>query len=109
MNRQKALLVVGVIVTLAITLPLVLSCDPAIPLKIENRTDMVLTIYVQSVNDGDVKPNNTIKIKDVPSTLSYFLIEAKNSKGETVYSRNISTTELHDADWKVVILPLQNK
>jgi len=107
-NQRK-----GVVLRLVLVLMLVsilaafVSCwgELSVPLQIENRTDMVLTIYVQGVNDGQVEPNENIKIKSVPGTLSYYLIEAKNSKEETVYSRNFSITELNDADWKVVILP----
>ena len=88
---------------------LLVGCDPAIPLKIENRTDMALTIYTEGVYDGQVEPNNSIKIKNLAGTKSYYLIEAKNSEGEVVYSRKLSITELHDADWKVVITPMQRE
>ena len=39
-----------------------------------------------------------------------FLIEAKTKPkdGEVVYSERFTWQELHDMDWKVVILPLEN-
>ena len=81
------------------------ACDPAVPLQIENRTDMVLTIFVEGVNDGQVEPNKSIKIKDVGAISSYLLIEARNSEGEVIFSKKFSIPELNDADWKVVIPP----
>jgi len=83
------------------------ACDPAVPLQIENQTDMVLTAYIGGKRIGDVEPNNRIKVKDLSATFSYILIEAKNSEGEVVYSRKSSFNQLHDADWKVVITPLE--
>jgi len=85
-----------------------LACEPPLPLQIENRTDMALTIYVQEHEAGNVEPNKNVKIEGIPGTLTHYLIEAKNSKGEIIYSRKFSTSELHDADWKVVIPPLQD-
>jgi hypothetical protein len=93
----------------AVMLLVGVACDRAVPLQIENKTDTVLNIYLESVYAGKIEPNKTIKIRDIAATFSYLLIEAKNSKGEVIYSRKFSFIELHDADWKVVILPLQNK
>jgi hypothetical protein len=76
----------------------------AIPLQIENRTDKVITLYVQGVKIRNIEPNSSIKVKNVGMT-DYYLIEAKNSTGEIIYSRRFSLPELHDADWKVVIPP----
>ena len=111
MNNRRRIIVLWSIVAflIATTLLLGLACDPAFPLQIENRTDMVLTPYIGDVNVGEVEPNRSIKVKGLGGTHAYYLIEAKNSKGEVVYSRKFSFDELDDADWKVVIAPLQNK
>jgi hypothetical protein len=82
--------------------------ERAVPLQIENRTDIILTIYVQDIKVGEVEPKNSIKVKNLGMNDSYF-IEAKYSTGEVIYSRKFSLTELHDADWKVVIPPLQGQ
>ena len=91
-------------ILLTIFLPLFsLACEPDLPLQVENRTYMALDIYVQEHKAGSLEPNSSAKIKGIPGTLSYYLIEAKNVEGKVVYSRKFSANELHDADWKVVI------
>ena len=80
------------------------SCgEMPLPLQIENQTDMSLTIYVQEHKAGGVEPHESVKIKGIPGTLTHYLIEAKNNEGEVIHSRKFSVSELHDADWKVVI------
>ena len=110
MKRQQSIgiLLLTIVFLIVGLLLLGQACDPAVPLQIENRTDMVLTIYVEGVNDGQVEPNKSIKIKDVVAIFSYLQIEAKNSKGEVIYSRKFSFNELVDVDWKVVIPPLKD-
>ena len=107
LNKQVLLLTL-VVLTCSLLLAGV-ACDSEIPLQIENRTDTVLAIYTQGIYDGQVEPNNTIKIKNLAAINSYYLIEARNSEGVTVYSRKFSFYELSDADWKVVIPPLPHK
>ena len=50
-----------------------------------------------------MEPYKNIKIKGIPGTLTYYLIEARNIEEEIIYSRKFSTSELHDADWKLII------
>jgi hypothetical protein len=104
-RRNKGFLLLTLIFLIGVLLLVSEACEPELPLQIENRTDMTLTIYVEGVNDGQVEPNNSIEVKNLAAIFSYLLIEAKNSEGETVCSREFSITELHDADWKVVIPP----
>ena len=111
-QRNNGILVLTSVFLIMVLLALLLvgqACDPEVPLQIENRTDTVLSIYTEGIYDGQVEPNNSIKIKNLAAIHSYYLIEAKDSKGEVVYSRKFSFTELNDADWKVVIPPVQNK
>ena len=89
----------------AVLLPLGEACgEPAVPLQIENRTDMVLAVYVQGIKAGEVEPNSSIEVKNLGAT-GYYLIEAKTSKAEVIYTRKFDFNELNDADWKVVIPP----
>ena len=105
-RRNINILLLPMVFLIAILLLLGQACgEPAVPLQIENRADIVLTIYVQGVKVGEVEPNNSIKVKNLGAT-GYYLIEAKNSKGEVIYTREFDFNELNDADWKVVILPL---
>ena len=105
----KILPLLSVLIFAGIMLIFIGACgERNLPLKIENRTDVTLTIYVQEHEVGNIKPNSSENIKDIPGTLTYYLIEAKNGKGEVIYSKKFSVSELHDADWKVVITPLEN-
>jgi hypothetical protein len=105
---MKRRLSMALVLLLGILLIVVVACEPHIPIKIENRTNTVITVYVREHEKGNVQPNQIVEIKDVPGIYSYYLIEAKNNKGDVIYSRNYSASELHDADWKVIILPLEN-
>ena len=110
-NRRRRIVKWSILSLLIVILLLVgLLCgviflvgDRSVPLQIENRTDTALTIYIEGHKAGDVELNKTIKIKDVPSTLSCYMIEAKNSEGVTVYSREFDYGQLVLLDWKVVI------
>jgi hypothetical protein len=103
-NSSKNTIVLLILLILLGTLSfLYMACEPPLPLKVENRTDMVLTVYVEKQKIGDVKPNNSIKVKNLAMTKTYYLIEAKNSKGESGFSKKFSWYELRDADWRVVI------
>jgi hypothetical protein len=94
------------LILMGIMLILVGACgERNLPLKVDNRTDMTLTIFVQEHEVGTVKPNSIVSIKGIPGTLTYYLIEAKNSKGELVYSKMFSVSELHDANWNVTLTP----
>ncbi len=110
MSSQNNYRLLGLTLLLLFFLALFVSaCDPAVPLQIENQTDMVLTAYVEGKKIGDVEPNTSIKVKDLSATFSYILIEAKNSEGEVIYSRKFSFHELNAADWKVVIMSLEDR
>ena len=59
---NKGILILTLVFLIGIVLPMGVACKPELPLEIENQTDMVLTIYVQDVNDGDLKPDKSMKI-----------------------------------------------
>jgi len=97
-------------VLLLLSLLLVGACfgDPAAPIRIENRTDQSLTIFINDIYVGDVAPGVEIKNKRV-TFYGEFLIEARDAQGETIHSEKFTYEELKRIDWKVVIPPLQSK
>ena len=101
---SKGILLFISIVFIGVLLVIVVACDPAYDLKIENQTDMVLTVYFQENRQGNVEPHQTFTVR-AGGVASRFLIEAKNTKGEPVFSKEFGFNELNDADWKVVIPP----
>lgn len=107
-RRNKGILLLALTLLIAALLTANVACEPPVPLQVENRTDMVLTIYVQGVEAGEVEPSNSMRVKNLGAT-GYYLIEAKNTKSEVVYSRKLSFTELNDMDWTIVIPPLQKE
>lgn len=102
-QRKRLLLLLGPTVLFGIALLFVLACEPTLPLRIENRTATALTIYIQEQKTTYIEPDKIVKVKGIPGTLTHCLIEAKNERGELIYSRKFSIDELHDANWKVVI------
>ncbi len=110
MKQQQSSGILLLTIVFLIVVPLLMggACgERNLPLQVENRTDIALTIYVQEHEAGSVEPYQSVKVKGIPGTLTHYLIEAKNDEGEVIYSRKFSTSELHDADWKVVIPPSQ--
>jgi hypothetical protein len=90
---------------LVVLLLVAIGCEYMLVLEFENRTDQVLTIYVDGHRIDDVKPGETIKRETVPGVLSHYLIEARNDKGEVVYSKVFTDLELYNVKFKIVISP----
>ena len=108
MNRQKILLVAGVLMILAILLLLTVACERGAPIQVENKTNEVLTVYIDEYQIGDVKPNHKIKNDLVFVGQDWYLIEAYDTRGNVVYSHKFSEDELKEIDWKVVITVFQS-
>ncbi len=77
-----------------------LLSDPVLIIEVENNSDQTLTIYNNFVQRGEVAPGQTAKIH-VAAVGVY--LEARNSKGELVYSKSFTSLELHKAQYKIVI------
>jgi hypothetical protein len=104
-QQNGALLIILVAMLLVVLLPVAVGCDPPLVLEFENRTDQVLTIYVDGHRIDDVKPGETIERETVPAVLPRYLIEARNDKGEVVYSKVFTIREISKAKEKIVISP----
>jgi len=79
------------------------ACEPALPLEVENKTNQVLTIYVNDFREFNVAPGEIVKERTVPMIYGKYVVEAKNSQGKVVYSRQFEVKELQEADFKIVI------
>jgi hypothetical protein len=90
---------------LTVFLSVAAGCEPPFVLKFENRTDQVLTIYVDGHRIDDVKPGETIKTETVPAVAERYLIDARNDKGEVVYFKVFTASEISKAKYKIVIPP----
>ncbi len=83
------------------------SCwgERAFPIEFDNQTDMILSIFIDDTMEGIVKPNETIAVRYFPGKYSYTVIVAKNTSGETVFSKTTYLRDLDKIHRKVVILP----
>jgi hypothetical protein len=104
-RQNGTLLIILVAMLLVVLLPVAVGCDPLLVLEFENRTDQVLTIYVDGHRIDDVKPGETIERETVPAVLTRHLIEARNAQGEVVYSKVFTKREISKANYKIVISP----
>ncbi len=83
---------------------------PLRDLVIENQTNQVLTIILDDVLVGEVRPGDKITANDFPIGFSEYVIEAKDAQGEIVFSRSYVFEDFQKVDdgvYKVVIPPLQ--
>ena len=96
-NRWRGI-VLWLILVFLVGTPLLMACEPDLPLEIENQTDMVLTLYLKDNEIGNVGPNSSSKIKEIPGTLSEWQIVAKNSQGEVIFSRVFTFDELYESE-----------
>jgi len=103
----KRNIIVSLFASIALLIVLLLfavACEPDITIWVENRTDQALIIYNDGIKIGEVAPGETAKMDPVPGTGRYY-IDARNSEGELVYTRELSGSQLRDLGGKVVILP----
>ena len=104
-QQYGTLVIMLMAMLLVVLLPLAVGCDPPLVLEFENRTDQVLTIYVDGKRIDDVKPGETIKRETVALVSDDYLIEAQNDKGEVVCSKVYTLSEISKAKDKIVISP----
>jgi hypothetical protein len=99
----KVILLSFLVLILGALLTFISACDPPTPLEVENKTDQVLSIYVNDYYQFDVEPGKVVKQDTVPMIYEYYMIEAKNGIGEIIYSTKISFQKLSGNHWKIVI------
>jgi hypothetical protein len=104
-QQNGTLLIILMAMLLVVLLPVAVGCEPPLVLEFENRTDQVLTIYVDGYRIDDVKPGETIERETVAAIGLDYLIEARNANGEVVYSKVFTGREISKANYKIVISP----
>jgi hypothetical protein len=76
--------------------------SPGFDFAIENQTQQVLHISVNSGSEVEVKPGEKI-IKNLLRDTGKYNIVAKNTKGDIVFSKELTLKELEDLNKKVII------
>ncbi len=80
---------------------LAVACEPPLIIEVENNSDQTLTIYNNLIPLGEVAPGQTAKLDAGADVGSY--VEARNSQGELVYSKQFTRLELYNENYKIVI------
>ena len=89
------------------------GCKPTILLRVENQSDSNITVFINEKTLGRMQAKeqvtfNTLLIPfrpDMPEAPEDYLIEAKTSSGEVIYSERFTWQELKDRNWEIVIPP----
>jgi hypothetical protein len=104
MTKRNIIVSLFALVALLIVLPLsAVGCEPGLIIEVENRTEQALIIYNYGRQIGEVVPGEIAKM-DAGADIGAF-IEARNSEGELVYSKNFTGSETWDERHKIVIIP----
>lgn len=100
----------GLMLMLALVLAASVACwgERIVDLIIENQTEQVLIVTLDGGLVGEVLPGSRIIRKDLTMSLFEYLIEAKNTAGEIVFSQVFTFEDLQKVDarvYKFVISP----
>lgn len=94
---------------------LLVGCEPWAQFKIVNDTKENLNIFIaatfsdhvdastERVSVGSVGPGKVLKPEGIIGGFITYLIEARDSQGNIVYSKEFKGQELAKANWKVII------
>lgn len=77
--------------------------DPLDPTVIENKTNQNLSIFLNDEHIGDVAPGRQIRNKTLLFGYAKYVVQAKNDRGEIVYSKVFTYEEMKQIKWKVVV------
>jgi hypothetical protein len=102
-QQNGTLLIILMAMLVVVLLLLAVACEPELVLEVENQTEQALIIYNDGRQIGEVAPGETAKM-DAGLDIGAF-IEARNSEGELVYSKEFTGSEPWDERHKIVILP----
>ena len=92
---------------------LTLACESAAPIKVVNKTDRDLIIYVNyagidveseiGINIGEIKPGETAKNTLLAAVVLTYRVTAKDATGKIVYSEDIPEDYFKLNKWTVII------
>ena len=113
LTRSRQVLLVTLMLACVLFLFTYMGCEPNILFHVENQSDSNITVLINGDLIGNVSPaaEKTFNIVEIPFSPDVFeapedyLIEAKTSKDEILYSERFTWQELHDMDWMIVIPP----
>ena len=111
LSKKQLLVVCNLVLLICATLPILTACKckTVAEIKIENRTEQVLTIYYDYARRGlprslgSVEPGGYIYTPTFTMEDGYCQIDARNAEGEVVFSMEYDWWELRDMDREVVI------
>jgi hypothetical protein len=114
-SKRLLLVLLSAILLISLSASSACTCDPAVWIEFNNKTDYTLSIYIGGAYQDDVSPGQTLRFAtmdiwgdDSPPWGDEdfrYLIEAKTKDGEVVYSEEFTWQELDDMDWTIVIPP----
>ena len=93
-QRNSMVCLILIFMLLSVLLTASLACGLLAPVKIENKTSEVLTVYIDEYRIGDVRPNDEIKNNMVTYGHDWYLIEVYDTRGNVVYSHKFSEEEI---------------
>jgi hypothetical protein len=113
LTRSRQILLVTLILACVLFPFTYMGCEPNILFHVENQSDSNINVLINGDYIGSVSPAaqetfNIVEIPfrpDVPEAPEDYLIEAKTSEDEILYSERFTWQELHDMNWTVVIPP----
>jgi hypothetical protein len=113
-GRRNCIVWLGLILMLAVLFAASVSCwgSPNFTLIVENQTEYNLTVYVNDYKIGNVNPGEQLKDTGLLWDTGKYHIEAKNIKGEIIFSETLTREKMQRIGsrvYKVAIPPLQNK
>ena len=102
-----------IIPILLLSLSLFSGClgSPEFQIIFENRTQEVLTIYIDDYEVGEVDPGDYISHNHVSWNYGRYLIEAINSQQEIVFSKTLTRETMEKIEtmvYKVIITSSEN-
>jgi hypothetical protein len=104
MCKKSNLLIIISFLLLSFTLFSFSACERVAPIRVQNNTEETLSIFIDGVRIGDVASGQEIKNTSIWIT-ARFVIEARNSHGQTIYKEEITYENMKKIDWKVMISP----
>ena len=90
--------------------------NPYFPLEIENETNHLLYIYLNSTPIGNVEPGARMKKRPLSSEYTTYVIEAESfiindgaNRIVTVYSKTFTRDNLEEMNWRITIPSPENE
>jgi len=113
--KKKNIKLLLVLLLIYIVTLITVACEPVAPIRIQNRTDQTLSVYIKWNNKeyyiGDVASGS--EITNSNSKILYFgsfPIEAKDKQGDVVWAKEYPIDQLKDKmRWIIIIPPIAKK